>query len=81
MKGVDVSEAELNHARVFLEHISGVEWAPDDKRHVITREKMIRIVAWYGAIRAGGKEPGELVSKDNPLAGYSTRPLTEGEAK
>jgi hypothetical protein len=62
MKGTDVSEEARDGARQFLKIVSGVDW-PEDQKHIsITRNEFIRLLAWYGEIRAkGGLHPGRPV--------------------
>lgn len=56
MKGTDVSPEELDHAREFLEYVSRVAWPADSDGDncILSRAELIRVVAWYGAIRASG---------------------------
>lgn len=66
MKGIDVSAEELTNAREFLRMVSGMEWPEESDFQQCTQAhgELVRLIAWYGAIRAeGGKLPGKLVSK------------------
>lgn len=68
MKGTDVPQVALDEAKQFLEMITGSEWEPDDKTTSISREKMIRVLAWYGEIRAeGGRKPGYLAKEPRTI--------------
>lgn len=67
MRGTEVSEADLRLAQEFLEHISHAPCTDDDQLISITRTKLIRLVAWYGAIRANGDHRGHLISNGKPL--------------
>jgi hypothetical protein len=59
MKGTDIGTPEMESAAKFLELVSGNAWPIDAERISIPREKLIRLIAWYGEIRAkGGDHPG-----------------------
>ena len=61
MKGTDVSPAEIENAKTFLKMVSKIDWPEDDQQVRITRAELVRLVAWYGAIRGKNAPPGELV--------------------
>lgn len=60
MKGSDVSDAAREHAREFLQMISGVEWPDDDAACSIPRSGVVQLLAWYGEVRSDGKPPRPL---------------------
>jgi hypothetical protein len=80
MRGTDISNEELEHARAFLEHISKVKWPSDNQRCAISRDQLIRVVAWYGAIRANGDGSGRLYANGEPLETSSASQL-QGDAR
>lgn len=55
MKGTDVPEEELAHAEKFLRVTNN--W-PEAELISIKREQWVRIIAWYGCLRAGGRGQG-----------------------
>jgi hypothetical protein len=59
MKGTDVTAEELQHARQFL------SMTAKELRDPVycSLDKLVRLLAWYGAVRAKGSKPGELVKK------------------
>jgi hypothetical protein len=70
MKGTDCTPEQLRHARRFLVDRG---WNSAVEKAIITTEDLIRIVAWYGALRyqaaatgEGGSlnQPGELVTAE-----------------
>lgn len=64
MKGVDVDPQEIDNVRKFLANSARrvIQWdeAADAARISITQGDLVRLVAWYGAIRAHGRPVGEL---------------------
>jgi len=63
VKGTDITQADKDQAKQFLEMVSGVPWPEDERIAPIQRSKLIALLAWYGRIRAaGGEAPGYLVS-------------------
>jgi len=58
MKGTDVTEDQLNAARDFLEKIVIKRTVGPDERVVVRFDDYVRVVAWYGMIRAIGVENG-----------------------
>lgn len=67
MKGTDVSDEAIQSARSFLHAVSGVDWPLDEELIGVTRSEMIRLIAWYGQIRAGTeKTPGQIVNLSKP---------------
>lgn len=82
MKGTDVTDEALQHARDFLEITSGITWSPDDDELLTTcpRHQLIRLVAWYGEIRAiGGGKPGKVTSAKREAALHAEPPQPVGE--
>jgi hypothetical protein len=67
MRGVDLPETDIKIAAEFLSHITGGEFPDNDQLISISRAKMIRVVAWYAAIRANGDGQGHFVSNGKPL--------------
>lgn len=76
MRGTDVTEEQMKSAREFAFARSvGLEEMPDDQRIIMLPfGKMVRLMAWYGAMRykagrdgAGGtlESPGEFVATKN----------------
>lgn len=59
MKGEDVTAAELAHAEEFLRITQG--FIPE--HHGIKRSDLIRLLAWYGALRADRAIPRKLFEK------------------
>jgi len=59
MRGTEVPEADIAAARKFLELISEVAWPEhEDETEIIqTRGDTVRLLAWYGSIRANGAPP------------------------
>lgn len=55
MKGTDVTEAEIEHARQFLK-LTGNYSAT--QRAGIDRDQMAQLLAWYSALRGGNRTPG-----------------------
>ena len=72
MKGTDVTDAQLAHAQDFLRSAAGGKFDPEfmetQKYVTVDKEDIIRLLAWYGAIRAkGGREtPAPLVHRTGP---------------
>jgi hypothetical protein len=72
MKGTDVTDAQLAHAQEFLRSAAGGKFDPEfmesQKYVTVDKEDIIRLLAWYGAIRAkGGREtPAPLVHRTGP---------------
>ena len=72
MKGTDVTDAQLAHAQEFLRSAAGGKSDPEvmesQKYVTVDKEDIIRLLAWYGAIRAkGGREtPAPLVHRTGP---------------
>lgn len=60
MKGTDVTEAQLAAADDFLTRAGQPKSVP---RAIVKREQLVQLLAWYGAIRAKGKAPGQLVER------------------
>lgn len=53
MKGTDVSDEAMRHAAEFLEITGGINLlAGEDRAMTISSHRLVRIVAWYGEIRA-----------------------------
>jgi len=67
VKGSEISERAMEQAREFLEKISGVRFPDDSQLCSVPRNELVRIVAWYGQIRAGGTEPRGLVFDKDDL--------------
>lgn len=66
MRGTDVSADELREARFFIENALKRP-LPDEGLNVRNGD-LIRLVAWYGAIRAeGGNAPGRVVVNPRPI--------------
>lgn len=69
MKGTNVDPQEIDNVRKFLAnsaHASHQAWSEDHDEEVlmIKRADVVRLIAWYGAIRAHGRAPGELFKPD-----------------
>lgn len=60
MKGTDVPHAEIENAENFLK--ASHNW-PLPERFIQDREKFLRLLAWYGAIRSNGDSSGYFVTK------------------
>lgn len=67
MRGIDLSDEDLRLARVFLGEISKQDWTDEHRRASITRGELVRLVAWYGHIRAHGDNSGCLVVNGKPV--------------
>ena len=73
MKGTDVTPEQLAHADAFLRESQVQESASMSVtgvvRMVVDRDDLIRLLAWYGAIRAkSGREiPNPLVHRSGPV--------------
>ena len=56
MKNTDVTNAQLAHAQAFLRSAMGGKFDPEfletQKYVTVDKEDLIRLLAWYGAIRA-----------------------------
>ena len=72
MKGTDVTPEQLAHAEEFLQAAQGKQIGPRGERLYtdlaqlsLSRGNLVRLLAWYGAIRAkGGREtPNPLVHR------------------
>ncbi len=72
MKGTDCTPSQIVSASQFL---AARGWPDDDIRREFKREDIVRIVAWYGAMRfqagrdgVGGTidRPGEFVTRADP---------------
>ena len=72
MKGTDVTPEQLAHAEDFVQRAQGQKLGPLGDRlymdHTIvsvSRQNLIRLLAWYGAIRAksGSEQPRPLVHR------------------
>lgn len=59
MRGIDITQEELDHAAAFMRIPSGMDRMPE--LFVMEREQLLRILAWYGNIRAGGRPIGSGV--------------------
>ena len=72
MKGTDVTPEQLARAEIFLQKTQFKESvalsADGSARMVVSRDDVVRLLAWYGSIRAksGTSKPGVLV----PRAGH-----------
>lgn len=86
MKGTEVNSDQLSSARDFITEFVTHQPAPADpeQRIEIRWHELVRLVAWYGALRARGIEngrggtvdkPGELVNRaaSEASAGRSRR--------
>lgn len=65
MKGIEVTTEQLESARRFLDIAGTAPW-DKSKEHEnchVNRGKLVRMLAWYGAIRAkaANEIPGEIV--------------------
>lgn len=73
MKGADVSDEAMRHAAEFLEAIGKVNLLDGEDRSMqITAHRFVRIVAWYGEIRAASGNKiahGEFTLNGKPLRG------------
>jgi len=69
MKGTDVTDAQLAHAQDFLRSAAGGKFDPEfmetQKYVTVDKEDIIRLLAWYGSIRAksGRETPNPLVHR------------------
>lgn len=62
MKGTDVTTEDLAAAQDFLDKARTL---PSNEPFKMTRDGLIRLLAWYGAIRAKRGKPGpRVVEKD-----------------
>lgn len=62
VKGTDVTKEELAHAAKFLSMTEkNIE---HHERFAVSREMLVRLLAWYGAIRAHRAVPGEIVDRE-----------------
>jgi len=75
MKGTDVTPEQLAHAELFLQSAEGwkvgVRGEHTEAKHItvtIAKDDLIRLLAWYGAIRAksGREKPNPLVNRSGP---------------
>ena len=58
MKGIEVSQAEIDCAKEFLRVTQKGRKIPSEQSMItLNYGKMIRLVAWYGAIRSRGVPP------------------------
>lgn len=69
MKGTDCTKEQIAHASQFL---SDVGWPDDGRRGESSRDDMVRLIAWYGAVRFIGARnnpdgslevPGKFVAR------------------
>ena len=75
MKGTDVTPEQLAHAEIFLRRIAnsdqfGPTYTQAERYLTIDRADLVRLLAWYGAIRAknGNVQPGRLVSRASDMS-------------
>ena len=74
MKGTDVTPEQLAHAEIFLKSANGGRMGPQfmqtQKYLTIDKADIIRLLAWYGAIRAknGNVNPGRLVTRASDMS-------------
>ena len=75
MKCTDVTPEQLAHAEEFLQSAQGKQIGPRGERLYtdltqlsLSRGNLIRLLAWYGAIRAksGAEQPRPLVNRTGP---------------
>ena len=72
MKGCRCTPAQIASANAFLEI---AKWAPSDERANVRRADIVRLVAWYGALRyiAGQSGEGGTLEQPGPLVGRRRR--------
>lgn len=78
MRGTDVSQPDLDAARRFIEAVQD-EWPTADHDHesiCVRRGDLIRLLAWYGALRVGGDGSGIFRTNAQP-AGTPGQQTTE----
>jgi hypothetical protein len=65
--GRDVTAEELAYAEDFYRRVRPADSNANAAKFTIERDQLIRLLAWYGAIRAARKPPGKLVEiEDKP---------------
>jgi len=64
MKGTEVTEVEIEHAREFLRVTNNYRAGSD--RVSVSQDQLAKLLAWYGALRGGDRSPGQWVVKERP---------------
>jgi hypothetical protein len=62
MKGTEVTPEQKTAAQEFLKSVSEVDWPDDETPRTVRCCDLIRLIAWYGALRAGKQRqrPGPI---------------------
>jgi hypothetical protein len=77
MRGSDCTQDQLDHASAFLD---GRGWPTGADSGVSTRADIVRLIAWYGALRFKAARDGEGGSMESPGALYTPVPSLRPEA-
>ncbi len=66
MRGTELTKEQLDHAREFIARArtdKGPDHIPGDLDVTLPYHTLVRLVAWYGAVRAGDRPLGKIVTK------------------
>jgi hypothetical protein len=78
MRGTDVNPEQMEAAERFIaEHVTHGDPLPEDQPVTVKWGELVRLVAWYGALRAIGIQKGvSTVEHPNAVASLERREPT-----